>query len=86
LIRWASLNRIALLRDTPFFLAGPPFHFPKPHAAEERIFVFSLFDPLRKLIEAVHKSAAEDDVISDKGKLQLCDGEDHFAFPFLLAE
>src|SRR5438128_6470870 len=73
------------LKDLPFLFAAGS-RFPKTNAADKSVFVFSALDAFGQRLEAVHVAAAEDNIIGDERFLQLGDGEDHFAFPFVFAE
>lgn len=54
------------LQDLPLSLVGCAFGFPKPEATEKSVLVFSALDSFRQLIESVHVTAAEHDIIGDE--------------------
>ena len=53
-------------QHTPLQFAGIFLGLPQTYSAEERVFISSALDSFGQLAKAVHKAAAEDDVIGDE--------------------
>src|SRR5882724_4255556 len=70
----------------PFLLSRSRIYFPKAQPTKKGVFIASALNAVGQVVEAVHVAAAQDDIVGDERFFQLHDGENHLAFPFLLAE
>jgi len=73
------------LHDTPFFAVRARIHFPKSHAAPESVAIIAALETFRQRIKKSGIASAQNNVIGNKGALQLRNGIFHLAHPVLLA-